>query len=159
MREFFKIGNAGHEVFLSGRQGRLRLHLGSEVFSISASDRKITVDGIEHDVVVALSENRLLVHHEGEVYEIQYVPAVTRFADGHAQADSDHLVAPMPGAVVACAVKAGDDVELGAPLLVIESMKLETPFKAWRAGKIAAIHVGVGQNFERDKVLLSMEPA
>lgn len=65
----------------------------------------------------------------------------------------------MPGAVIACAVQAGDDVEIGAPLLVIESMKLETPFKAWRAGKIAAVHVGVGQNFERDKVLLSMEPA
>jgi biotin carboxyl carrier protein len=72
---------------------------------------------------------------------------------------SDHLRAPMPGAVVACSVKAGDPVEEGDLLLVIESMKLETPFKAWRAGVIEEVRCGVGQTFDRDALLLSMKPA
>jgi biotin carboxyl carrier protein len=56
-------------------------------------------------------------------------------------------------------VKPGDTVAAGDLLLVIESMKLETPFKAWRDGRIESVHVALGQTFERDKVLLSLEAA
>ena len=38
--------------------------------------------------------------------------------------------------------------------MVIESMKLETAIKAWREGAVAAVHVGVGQAFQRGAPLL-----
>ena len=109
--------------------------------------------------VVARQGDRLFVHLDGQTYEIDYLPAVKRHAPDAALSASDHLVAPMPGAVIACAVKPGDTVAAGDLLLVIESMKLETPFKVWRDGRVASVHVAQGQTFERDKVLLSLEAA
>ena len=42
--------------------------------------------------------------------------------------------------------------------MVIESMKLETAIKAWRDGTVAAVHVGVGQTFERGAPLVTLAP-
>lgn len=144
MRELFKLGDAEYALFLRGGM----LHLGDEVFAADAGE-----------AVVARQGDRLFVHLDGQVHEIDYLPAATRHAGDAALSASDHLVAPMPGAVVACAVKPGDAVAVGDLLLVIESMKLETPLKAWRDGRVESVHVALGQTFERDKVLLSLEAA
>lgn len=145
MREVFKLGDEEFALYI--RDGAL--HLGDEVFAAAADDK----------VAVASQGDRLFVHLDGQVYEIDYLPAVMRHARDTALSASDHLLAPMPGAVIACAVKPGDTVAAGDLLLVIESMKLETPFKAWRAGRVESVHVSLGQTFERDKVLLSLEAA
>lgn len=159
MREVFRIGDLQHTVFLAVVGAGFRLHFGDETFCVARGNGRISVDGESHEIAVASSGDRLFIHFRGRVHEIDHVPAIARFADRVADAKSDHLVAPMPGAVIACEVKAGDTVAAGDLLMVIESMKLETPFKAWRAGRIAHVHVGQGQIFERDKVLLSMETA
>ena len=157
MREVFRIGDRQHTVFLAVVGGRFRLHFGDETFCVAPGNRRISVDGESHEIVVASSGDRLFIHFHGRVHEIDHVPTIAQFADRGADAKSDHLVAPMPGMVIACEVKAGDTVAAGDLLMVIESMKLETPLKAWRAGRIAYVHVGQGQIFERDKMLLSME--
>jgi biotin carboxyl carrier protein len=56
-------------------------------------------------------------------------------------------------------VKEGQSVTAGETLMVIESMKLETAIKAWRDGAVAAVHVGVGQTFQRGTPLLALAPA
>jgi biotin carboxyl carrier protein len=157
MREVFRIADAEIALFLTAAGGALRMHLGGESFAVGSDGASVTVDGAAHAVAVAALGDRLFVHLDGAVHEISYLPAAAR--QDAALSASDHLVAPMPGAVVACAVKAGDTVAAGDLLLVIESMKLETPFKAWRAGRVESVHVGLGQTFERDRVLLSLEAA
>ncbi|HWA89454.1 MAG TPA: acetyl-CoA carboxylase biotin carboxyl carrier protein subunit [Rhizomicrobium sp.] len=134
MREVFRVGEEEHA-----------LHPGEDVGDLAVS--------------VATQGDRLFIHLDGQTYELDYLPAVRRHAQDAALSASDHLVAPMPGAVVACAVKPGDAVAAGDLLLVIESMKLEMPFKAWRDGRVASVHVTQGQTFERDKVLLSLGAA
>jgi len=150
MREVFKIGDREIALFLSMKDGALWLHLGEEAFAAEAEAPA---------AAAAAQGDRLFVHLDGQAHEIDYLPAVARHAQDAALSASDNLVAPMPGAVIACAVKPGDTVAAGDLLLVIESMKLETPFKAWRAGRVESVHVGLGQTFERDKVLLSLEAA
>ncbi len=145
MREVFKLGDAEYALYLRGGV----VHLGDAAFAADTDAR----------VAVASLGDRLFIHLEGQVHEIDYLPAVMRYAGDATLSASDHLVAPMPGAVIACAVKPGDAVAAGDLLLVIESMKLETPFKAWRDGRVASVHVAPGQAFERDKVLLSLEAA
>ncbi len=49
-------------------------------------------------------------------------------------------------------------VAAGDTLMVIESMKLETAIKAWREGSVAAVHVGMGQAFQRGAPLISLAP-
>ncbi len=159
MRELFRLGNAEHGLFLSEDEDGLLLHLDDAEFRVAGDRERVILDDETHAVAVASQGDRLFVHLDGLVHEIEYVPAAMRHAQDAALSASDHLVAPMPGAVIACAVKPGDAVAAGDLLLVIESMKLETPFKAWRDGRVESVHVGLGQTFERDKVLLSLEAA
>jgi biotin carboxyl carrier protein len=64
----------------------------------------------------------------------------------------------MPGTVIAVNVTAGDDVAANDATMVITSMKMEITLRAPRTGRVAAVHVGVGGNFERDAVLVTLEP-
>ena len=43
----------------------------------------------------------------------------------------------MPGTVLAVNVKAGDEVEEGEALLIVEAMKMEYTLSAPRAGRVA----------------------
>lgn len=164
MRELFKIEDAEHSIWLSVLGDGFCLHSEDDVLEvvpgrISGARQQLRVNGTLHDVFVAQQGDRLHVHFDGAVHTLAYVDPIARFSSSVALSKSDHLRAPMPGAVIACAVKAGDRVEEGELLLVIESMKLETPFKAWRAGVIEEVRCGIGQTFDGDALLLSMTPA
>jgi len=65
--------------------------------------------------------------------------------------------APMPGAVVAVAVQAGENVGEGQKLLTMEAMKMETTLYAERAGKIAEVLVKPGTQVEGGELLLRYE--
>jgi len=68
---------------------------------------------------------------------------------------SGHLNAPMPGTVVAVLAKPQDLVKRGAPLLVIEAMKMEHTIEAPVDGQIEAIHYKVGDSVEEGAELVS----
>ncbi len=88
-------------------------------------------------------------------FELNGQPRTTRIAKAglenvgrtRAKADPDdagHVGAPMPGMVVTVAVKAGQKVKKGAPLLSLEAMKMETMLSADRDAVIKAVHVKPG---------------
>jgi len=56
---------------------------------------------------------------------------------------------PMPGLVTAIKVAIGDQVEKGAPLLILEAMKMENVISAPQSGVVKNIKVTVGQAVER----------
>lgn len=55
-----------------------------------------------------------------------------------------HVAAPMPGSVVTVAVKPGQKLAKGAPLLSIEAMKMETAMTADGDVVVKAVHVKTG---------------
>ena len=55
-------------------------------------------------------------------------------------------------------VKPGDTVQEEDILIIIESMKMETPIPAWRDGVVAKIHHGEGATFDRNAALVALEP-
>ncbi len=59
------------------------------------------------------------------------------------------VVAPMPGLVTSIKVAAGDHVEKGTPLLILEAMKMENVISAPHEAVIKEIKVNVGQAIER----------
>jgi 3-methylcrotonyl-CoA carboxylase alpha subunit len=63
---------------------------------------------------------------------------------GEEEAHAGHLMAPMSGTVVAVMVKTGSNVEKGAPLVVLEAMKMEHTIVAPASGVITAVNFGVG---------------
>ncbi len=60
------------------------------------------------------------------------------------EAGSGRLSAPMPGKLIAVLAPAGSEVEAGAPLLVIEAMKMEHTIVAPAAGRVAEVLYRVG---------------
>jgi biotin carboxyl carrier protein len=65
----------------------------------------------------------------------------------------------MPGAIVALPVAVGDEVQAGDVVAIIESMKLEMSVRAERAAVVTHIRFAVGQNFEKDAVLVQFAAA
>jgi len=59
--------------------------------------------------------------------------------------DQDALSTPMSATVVGVRVRAGDRVEAGDTLLVLEAMKMELPIRAPRAATVRAVHCAEGQ--------------
>jgi 3-methylcrotonyl-CoA carboxylase alpha subunit/geranyl-CoA carboxylase alpha subunit len=65
------------------------------------------------------------------------------------------LRAPFNGKLLAVHVQAGAEVQKGAPLLVIESMKLEHQVTAPRNGRIDAVQVAAGQQVAPGQLLIT----
>ncbi|MEJ2211984.1 MAG: acetyl-CoA carboxylase biotin carboxyl carrier protein subunit [Anaerolineae bacterium] len=62
--------------------------------------------------------------------------------------------APIPGAIDSVAVRPGDAVAPGDPLLVVEAMKMKNVIRANRAGTVGEVLVAPGQHVRHDDVLL-----
>ncbi|KQC35178.1 biotin carboxylase N-terminal domain-containing protein [Frankia sp. ACN1ag] len=66
---------------------------------------------------------------------------------------------PMPGTVIAVHAAAGDEVAAGAPLVVVEAMKMEHTVGAPVAGRVKDVLVGIGEQVTLDAVLAVVDPA
>ena len=65
----------------------------------------------------------------------------------------------MSGRVIAMPVAEGDLVDAGAPLLVMESMKMEMPLCARSAGRVTRLLVEVGAQLSAGQLLVELEAA
>jgi pyruvate carboxylase len=71
-------------------------------------------------------------------------------------ANATHIAAPMPGMVVTVAVKIGQVVKAGDPLVSIEAMKMESQIRAERDGTVRAVHVKSGETVSAHDLLLEL---
>ncbi len=67
------------------------------------------------------------------------------------------VTSPIAGTVVELKCKAGDPVENGQVLLVIEAMKMNTSIAASASGKIKSIPVKVGDSVREGQILVELE--
>jgi propionyl-CoA carboxylase alpha chain len=95
---------------------------------------------------------RFEIHRVGDVHYVDgplgacALRELPRFPEpAQAAATAGSLAAPLPGVVQRVAARAGDNVEAGTLLLVIEAMKMEHHVTAPRAGRVGAILVAEGE--------------
>jgi len=69
----------------------------------------------------------------------------------------DEMTAPLPGTVIEIFVKAGDEIEAGKVVLVIEAMKMKNSIRTTRGGKVAEILVSPGQTVAHKQALVRFE--
>jgi len=67
------------------------------------------------------------------------------------------LSSSMPGRVVKVLAAAGDPVEAGQGLVVVEAMKMQNEIKSPKAGKIAALEVAEGDSVGAGETLVVVE--
>lgn len=68
------------------------------------------------------------------------------------------LRSPAPALVVAVPVAVGDEVQAGAPVLVLESMKMETVLSAPFAARVRELMVSTGGQVETGMPMIRLEP-
>ena len=69
----------------------------------------------------------------------------------------EELKAHITGVVFQITVKAGDPVMAGDPVIVLESMKMEIPVEAPRAGTVKEIRVAEGQTVQEGETVAILE--
>jgi biotin carboxyl carrier protein len=73
---------------------------------------------------------------------------------GAAEAEGrQQVLAPMPGKVVRVLVAAGDQVQAGQGLMVVEAMKMQNEIRAPKSGKIERLSVTEGQTVNSGEVV------
>ncbi len=135
--------------------------------------------GAEGDeMAVAIDQGKTLVvrllgetpaPEDGEVklfFELNGQPRPLRVARAGQQAKQSrakaedgnpaHVAAPMPGMVATVAVKAGQKVTKGSPLLSVEAMKMETAITAERDATVVRVHVAPGDRVDAKDLLLEL---
>jgi 3-methylcrotonyl-CoA carboxylase alpha subunit len=66
-------------------------------------------------------------------------------------------MAPMSGTVVAVMVAAGDLVERGTPLLILEAMKMEHTIVAPAPGRVVAVNYAAGERVREGADLVDID--
>jgi len=143
-RDGWHYRHAGHDAALSiaAHDGsRLHLHFGHRRLAadvVRDGDDLHVFSGGRHRLLTLVD----VIAHAGE-------------HDG----DDAGLVAPMPGKVIAVHVGAGTRVSKGAPLLVMEAMKMEHTIVAPDDGTVEAVLYGAGEQVAEGAPLVTFTSA
>jgi len=135
------------------------------VAQVGPRQYRLDVDGSLMDVEIdrlSIFESRLgldgtpfhIVSVSGTAGHLVEVEGVSHRVTG----DQSGLIrAPAPAVVVAVYVTAGEDVEAGATIAVLESMKLQTAVRAPRAGRVREVMTRVNSQVDAGAPLLRLD--
>jgi biotin carboxyl carrier protein len=143
---------------------------------------RITLDGQQVDAdAVEVAPNTFSILLHGQSHEIRVTPAadgVLKLQNGvreftaevidprawrgrrHGVVEAEGrqpIAAPMPGKVVRLLVKAGDTVEAGQGLFVVEAMKMQNEIRSPKSGRVERLLAREGQAVNAGEVLAWVE--
>ncbi|MGB8930143.1 MAG: acetyl/propionyl/methylcrotonyl-CoA carboxylase subunit alpha [Anaeromyxobacteraceae bacterium] len=119
-----------------------------------ASDLVVDFGGARLRATVVRSGEDLVVMSQGHGHRLTLFDPD---AAAEREVAAGSLAAPMPGKVIAVLVEAGDAVKRGAPLVILEAMKMEHTITSPRDGTVAAIHFATGALVSEGASLLALE--
>jgi pyruvate carboxylase subunit B len=151
------LGSGRYRVTAGGRTREV------DVLDARGQDLALLADGraVRYSFEVA---HGLMKATDGlDVFEIRLADERTHVAErllGHrGEARGAHEVrAIMPGIVSRVLVAEGAAVEAGAPLLIVEAMKMENEIRAESRGVVSKLHVKPGTTVNAGEVLLELGP-
>jgi biotin carboxyl carrier protein len=114
----------------------------------------VSVKGMDHEL------KRYQIQIDGRIYHVQISDAVdqqilTMNLKSKRSNQLKELRAPMPGLVRQVNVQAGDQVDAGDSLFILEAMKMENLLKSPVNGKVSDVFVKPGESVEKNQILLS----
>jgi acetyl/propionyl-CoA carboxylase alpha subunit len=113
----------------------------------------LLVEGVGSHWAVTIRGRRIPVEVRG------WRERVLARAETAARDDAGPLTvsATLPGLIVTVAVRPGDEVQEGDPLLTIEAMKMQNEVRAPRGGRIIEVSIAPGQAVATGVALLRLE--
>ncbi len=131
-----QMASGGHELAVGSRAVFVRGTAGPNgQLHAQLGERRVTA-------TVVVSAERRHVFFEGRAWPLVLVSTLQ--AGGSGDDVEGGLKAPMPGKVITLIAEPGAQVEKGAPLLVLEAMKMEHTISAPRRGRVKAFRCAPG---------------
>ncbi|MGV9675290.1 ATP-binding protein [Nocardia sp. NPDC003482] len=122
----------------------------------SGRDLTLTLDGVRTTYLVAHHDDQIWVADRTAVTLIREVAEASPRATTEQAADAE-IRSPMPGSVIAVPATPGAVVPAGAPVVVVEAMKMEHTLTAPIAGTVELL-AGPGDQVRVDQVLARIVP-
>ncbi|MEX1004060.1 MAG: biotin carboxylase N-terminal domain-containing protein [Acidimicrobiia bacterium] len=132
---------------------------GRAVHDVSLEAGPGVADEQRPPTVVDRDARRVVVVLDGHSFTFRVLTRSERWSGGTTErrgAPSD-ITAPFPGVVAEVRVAAGDTVEAGQTVAVIEAMKMLHPLTAHGAGTVAEVRTTPGDNVVSDQILITFE--
>jgi 3-methylcrotonyl-CoA carboxylase alpha subunit len=120
------------------------------------SELRVDLGGRRINVTVVSANEKRHVFIDGVCYVFAAIDPL--FHAGSGGGAEGGLTAPMPGKVIALIAPVGARVEKGAPLLILEAMKMEHTIAAPAAGTVKAFRFNVGEQVSDGAELVEFEP-
>jgi len=125
-----------------------------EMIHVASDVVDLAVEGVRRTFRIGRGGGSTQVHSSLGATTFVELP---RFAEPEVLSVAGSLVAPMPGTVVRVDVRPGDDVQLGAPVVVLEAMKMQHTVVAPADGTVTGVGVEAGQTVDAGAVLAVVE--
>ena len=122
---------------------------GPSHYRVTAPDGTVTV------VAVAGSAPAVWASAHGQTFDLD-VDASAR-PRGSARVSGGDMTPPMPATVVKVVVAPGAHVDAGAPVVILEAMKMELTIRASHGGVVRAVRCAVGDLVRPGAVLVEID--
>ena len=160
----FKSGDTVHDAVIEYTRPLHTLKVGALAGTVSGhrdAGRVTFLWGEERvDARVVADGVKRTVFSGGLRHDLELVDPLRSAAEGDDDAAAfGHLRAPMSGKVLALLANPGVKVEKGAPLLVMEAMKMEHTIAAPAAGTVRSFHFAAGDQVAEGAELVDFEAA
>lgn len=160
MKRTVILANESHSVELMRRGENATVRIAGRTHECSlrcvcAAEYRLILGGQSYPLWVAEDRDVIHVHVLGRAWQM-CVSNPTEIGGRAAQVSANAATAPMPGTVVNILVAAGEPVVKGQPMVIIESMKMESEVSAHRAGTVEAVLLSIGESFERGASLVTL---
>ena len=153
-----------------GTRHTIALRRDGDAWRVALEDAEVPARVAERDgrlvIVTPESESLATVVRDGELRHVfsRDGRATLTLIDplahaGVEEAHDGHLAAPMSGLVVAVMVKAGEKVAKGAPLMILEAMKMEHTIAAPAAGTVKSVNFAAGDRVKEGADLVDLDDA
>ena len=122
-----------------------------------------TIDEIPIAIQIDADDHYFTLHAGAHSLSLRLYPAhaavyIEHMPEPQTGLSDNVVVAPMPGLLTAVMVAAGDRVEQGQDVAIIEAMKMENVLHAGMSGIVDAIEAATGANLNVDEVILTIIP-
>jgi biotin carboxyl carrier protein len=112
-----------------------------ELVEVRGNEAELRIDGRTHFVPFVNNGTEISFAYDGDIWVVE----TAEKSRARARHRDHSMSAPMPGVVLKILVSVGDAVTKGAPLIILEAMKMEHQITASRDGTVASINCKEGE--------------